>query len=86
MVKVVCDKCGKDNDLCNYCITVDILHNHKPHSITDTFGKPEITCDKSSIRFVLCQDCYAKMGFPNIYTSLRKKYLVWRDETESDTE
>ncbi len=84
MIKVVCDKCGEEKEVCNYCITIDLLHNHKPHSMTDTCGKPEITCDKSAIRFTLCQKCYKQMGFPNIYKCLRENRLVWRGEEDNN--
>ena len=84
MIKVVCDKCGADKDLVNYCVTVDLLHNHNPCSFTDTHGKPEITCDRSSIRFILCQHCYKELKLPNIYTSLRKGDVVWREDDGVD--
>jgi len=83
MVQVICDKCGNGCGLNAYAITVDVIHNPKPSNIGDTYGKPILTDDTASMRFCLCQDCYRKLGFPNIYKVLRKGSMTeedWRDE------
>lgn len=78
MIKMICDKCGNDCHLIGYDILIRVLHNPEPVSMTDT-GYPSITDDNTSIRMVLCQDCYKKLGLPNPYTALRDKSLIFRD-------
>ncbi len=72
MVKLICDKCGKDCDLCAFDILISSLHNPVPHRRND-FGLPQISFDDTRLRFVLCQDCYIAHGLPNIYTEAEKK-------------
>ena len=72
MVKLICDKCGKDCDLCAYDITIASLHNPVPHHRSD-IGLAQISCDNTRVRFVLCQECYAEHGLPNIYFEADKK-------------
>jgi len=82
MLQVICDKCGNDCGPNAYCITVDVIHNPKPANIKDTYGKPSITDDTASIRFCVCQDCFRRLGMPNIYKVLRKGCITeedWRD-------
>lgn len=78
MVKMFCDKCGNDCHLCAFDITVRVLNNPIPHSVRDT-SEPTITQDNTHIRFLLCQDCYERLGFPNIY-SVERKGLVFEKE------
>ena len=78
MIKVFCDKCGCDCDLIAYPITVEVIHNPCPVHPLDV-GKLQITCDNASMRFILCQKCYRKFGFPNIHKTVRTKRLDWRD-------
>ena len=82
MVRVFCDKCGRDSDLVAYDILVRVIHNPVPHSIFDT-SDPKMTTDNDKMRMVLCQKCYSKLGFPNIYKVQRTKKLEFRD-CESD--
>lgn len=79
MIKIICDKCGKEADRVGYSIEVHSLHNASPMYLTDT-GLPHITDDNSHINFTLCQDCYRAMKLPNIYTSIRNKEIYWRDK------
>lgn len=84
MVKVFCDKCGKDCDLISYVITVEVIHNPCPVNPLDTGGKIQLTCDHSSMRFCLCQECYRGLGFPNIHKTVRTKKLDWRDPYDEE--
>ena len=65
MIKMFCDECGKDCDLCAYDIMIGSLHNPVPVRLSDR-ERAQITCDKETIRFVMCQDCYEKHNLPNI--------------------
>lgn len=84
MVKIFCDKCKKDCGLNAYDIMVNVLHNPTPHNISD-IGQPCITQDNTHIRFTLCSDCYAKIGFPNVY-SVERKGLVFEETSEQKGE
>jgi hypothetical protein len=66
MIKVMCDECGKDCDLCGYDILIRSIHNPCPVRFSDT-GPLSITCDREIKRFVLCQECYAKHKLPNLF-------------------
>lgn len=81
MVKIFCDKCGKDCDRVAYSVEVNSIHNPSPMYISDT-GTPHITDNNSHIIFILCQDCYRDIGLPNIYSSIRNKKICWRDNDE----
>jgi hypothetical protein len=78
MIKVLCDKCEKDCGLIAYDLTVGMIHNPCPVHIFDV-GELKITCDKSKIRMVLCQECYRSLGFPSMHKAVREKELTWRD-------
>lgn len=80
MIKVICDKCGADCDLNAYVLTVEVIHNPSPSYPLDR-GRLKITDDGSYMRMCLCQKCYRKLGFPNIYKVIRTKKLDWT-ETE----
>lgn len=79
MIKMICDKCGKDCDLIAYDIRIGVLHNPVPVSLKDV-GEPKITSDNSHIRMLLCQDCYKELGLPNIYATIRENKLTFRKE------
>lgn len=81
MLKMMCDKCGKDSNLIAYDLLIRLLHNPSPVSITDK-SDPTITHDNSSMRIMLCQNCYRKLGLPNIYTALNDNKLEFRDKPE----
>ena len=82
MLQMICDKCGADCGLIAYDVLIRVLHNPSPVCMGDT-SEPKITCDNSSIRMLLCQDCYRKLGMPNIYTAIRKEKLTFRDSVQS---
>lgn len=66
MIKLICDKCGKDCDLIARDIQVCNIINPIPHDVTD-IGLPTISNSNERKRFLLCQNCYKKMGLPNLY-------------------
>ena len=71
MLKMICDLCDKDCDLVSYDIQVYVLQNPVPHCI-HSIGEPKITCDKTHMRLMLCQKCYAKLNLPNIYEATKR--------------
>ena len=81
MIRLFCDCCKKDCDLCAVDIQVNNIHNPVPHSVMDT-GTPHISDSFERKRFMLCQDCYQKMGLPNLY----EDGLVFRIEEKRITE
>lgn len=83
MIKVFCDKCGKDCELNAFAITTEIIHNPCPVHLQDC-GELKITGDHSKIRYVLCQDCYINLGLPNVYTTIREKILKFRDKEKAE--
>ena len=84
MLLVLCDKCGTDCERNAYEIRVSSIHNPCPLYPLDV-GDLKITCEHKSYRFVLCQDCYRKMEFPNYYKVIRDNELTFRDfEVEED--
>lgn len=85
MVKIFCDRCRKDCKLNAYDITVNVLHNPTPHNMLDV-GQPCITDDNTHIRFILCQDCYEEIGFPNMYSVERKGLIFERKKGENNGE
>ena len=78
MVKIFCDRCGKDCDLISYVVSCEVIHNPCPTNPFDR-GEIKMTCDKSFIRMCMCQDCYREMKLPNIYICTSEKEIVWRD-------
>ena len=78
MIKVLCDKCGDDCDLNAYEIRVANIHNPCPVYPLD-IGDLKITDSHEHFRFILCQRCYRKFGFPNIYEVTRTKELKFRN-------
>ena len=86
MLKIICDKCGKDCRAHALDILVRVIVIPAPLSIEST-NDPKITCDNSAIRMLLCQDCYRKLGMPNVHTTKRTGQLAFRDkEVEEDIE
>ena len=72
MIEVICDRCGKNCDNVAYDIQVNMIHDPIPRRIRDV-GQPCITDEPSvHMRFILCQDCERRLGFPNIYSVDRK--------------
>lgn len=78
MIKVLCDKCGKDCELNALVITTEVIHNPCPVHLQDC-GDLQITGDHSKIRYILCQECYINLGLPNVYSAIRNKKLEFRD-------
>lgn len=85
MVKVLCDKCGKDCGLNALAITTEVINNPCPVHLQDC-GELQITCDHSRIRYILCQECYIGLGLPNVYSTIRNKKLEFRDTTKTQQE
>lgn len=84
MLKVLCDKCGKDCGAQALDVLVRVIDNPAPLSIDSTY-EPQITCDNSAIRMLLCHECYEKLGMPNVFTTKRTGQLAFRDkETMED--
>lgn len=77
MIQVICDKCGNDCERVAYEIRVSSIHNPTPLYALDV-GDLKITDERKSYRFVLCQKCYRKMGFPNYYKVIEEKGLDFR--------
>ncbi len=82
MIKMICDKCEKDCGLNAYDILIRVLHNPSPHNVRDT-SDPHITDEDTHMRFILCQDCYERLGFPNIY-GIERKGLKFEPQAESE--
>lgn len=78
MIKVLCDKCGKDCGLVAYDFLIGIIENPCPTYIHDV-GSLKITANNMKLRFVVCQGCYRSFGFPNIHKAKRDGKLTWRD-------
>lgn len=68
MVKLECDRCGKDCGLNALVVTVNVIHNPSPVRFEDV-GDVRLTDDHTHIRFMLCEKCYTWLGFPNPYRS-----------------
>lgn len=66
MIRLICDKCGKDCDLNALDIMIHNIHNPVPHSLEDV-GRPQLTSSGEHKRFLLCSDCYRALGLPNVY-------------------
>lgn len=81
MLKIICDKCGKEADRVGYSIEIHSLNNPSPMYLSDT-GRPRITDCGHHISFTLCQHCYRDMELPNIYTCMRKNKIQWRNEDD----
>lgn len=80
MILIECDKCGKAADRNAYEIQVASIHNPTPQYIGD-IGNLRITDEPGSrIRFILCQECYRRIGLPNIYKCINKNRVDWERE------
>lgn len=84
MVQVICDKCNADCERNAFEIRVSLIHNPTPQYAFDV-GDLKITDDHSRYRFILCQHCYRKMGFPHIYKVCETGALQFRDESEGES-
>lgn len=82
MIKVICDKCKRDCDLNAYVLSVEVIHNPVPHNPLSR-AEIKLTDDNAFMRMVLCQDCYGKLPFPNIYTVQRTKELDFENKQEA---
>lgn len=81
MIKVICDKCGKDCGLNAMVLTIQVIHNPSPVFVLDRCDL-KITDDNSFMKMCLCQECYEKLHFPNIYKVQRTKKLEWEEDNE----
>lgn len=81
MLKIICDKCGHDCDRVGYELRVAAIHNPVPLYPTD-IGELKITDDTTQIRCVVCQECYKKLGLPNIYEVARTGEIFFRCEDD----
>ena len=77
MVKIICDKCGKECDHNAFDVFVNFLHDYIPTHCKETV-KANIGDENTHIRFILCQDCYKKFGLPNPYS----KEIKWQKGAE----
>ena len=71
MIELKCDRCGKDCGLQARVIDVHVISNPNPVNFEDT-GAVKLTDDSTHIRYMLCQICYDKQGFPNPYYTGKK--------------
>lgn len=86
MIKVICDRCENDCESNAYEIRVAPIHNPTPLYAFDR-GDLKITDTIENFRFIVCQTCYKAMGFPNYFSVIRTKKLVFRkldDNNETD--
>lgn len=80
MIKILCDKCGVDCDRVSFAVSVSLIHNPSPLYVGDT-SNPTLTDEPNKhVQFILCQDCYTKLGLPNVYLQRpNSKRIVWRE-------
>lgn len=83
MIEVICDKCKTDCERVAYEIRVSSIHNPTPLYALDV-GDLKITDERKSYRFILCQKCYRKMGFPNYYKVIEENCLDFRLNTDKE--
>ena len=81
MVKLICDKCGKDCDRIGYDILIRMFRNFAPYDKNDKTS-PCLSDEARHLRMVLCQDCYIGLGLPNLYVQDESKEVVWPDEKQ----
>jgi len=63
-----------------------MLHDPVPMSWRDTV-EPTITDEpNTNMRFILCQDCYNKLGFINIYSVERKRLVFEKVDKRKENE
>lgn len=75
MVKIMCDKCGKECNHNAFDVFVNFLHDYMPTNIKET-SRASIGDENTHIRFILCQDCYEELRLPNPYSN----QLKWEKE------
>ena len=85
MIEVICDKCKKNCGLNAYAIKVELIHNPAPTHPLDG-SDIKLTDDTAIMRMILCQECFGKMGMPNIYTVQRTKKLDFKSEAAENDE
>lgn len=80
MIKILCDKCGADCDRVSFAVSVSLIHNPSPLYVGDT-GNPTLTDEPNKhVQFILCQDCYTKLGLPNVYLQRpNSKRIAWQE-------
>ena len=81
MLRLYCDKCGADCDAVAFDVHVTGIENPCPLTPFSA-GEPKLSCTNNRYRFMLCQKCYRKMGFPNIFGVMEGGELKFRDEKE----
>ena len=74
MVKLICDKCGKDCDRIGFDIMIRLISNYAPYDKKD-ISSPRLT-------MVLCQDCYIDLSLPSLYVQDESKEVIWPDEKQ----
>ncbi len=82
MLKVLCDKCGKDCDKTAFELRVGVIHNPIPLDYSDE-GDMRLTDTPDTIRFILCQDCYKAAGMPSVYKTTQEKKITFRADSAS---
>ena len=83
MIQVICDRCGSNCGRVAFDVRVSNIENPTP-LYTNDIGDPKITSDRSSYRFILCQKCSRKMGFPNIFDVCETGELKFRNGDEDE--
>lgn len=79
MIKLICDRCGKDCGLVARDILINDIENPVPTSCADK-GQPMLSVSHKSKRLLLCQDCYRITGLPNLY----EDGLIFRDNEDKN--
>lgn len=81
MVKLICDKCGKDCDRIGFDIMIRLISNYAPYDKKD-ISSPRLTDEDQHLRMVLCQDCYIDLSLPSLYVQDESKEVIWPDEKQ----
>ena len=66
MIKLTCDKCGRDCGLNAFVITNELIHNPNPTSYKDR-GDINISSTNFQYKLMLCQSCYGELNLPNYF-------------------
>ena len=78
MIQVMCDKCGSNCNRVGFEIRVSVIENPTPIYALD-IGDLKIASDNTKYRFILCQKCFHRMGFPNPYKVCDSGKLEFRE-------
>ena len=78
MIKIICDKCGCECGLSAFVIRVWNIYNLIPAYLNDTTD-PKLN-DSEKIQLTLCQDCYKKIGIPDLHKAVNDRKLEWRNK------